>query len=75
MNTRLIGLALAALWIGAAGTSALADQDHHPTVHAIQRYTNRKVAHVDHAVYHAHAHYKHWKQRKGHNIRAWLNRH
>jgi len=75
MKIGLLGLAGALLVLGIGGASAQSKDDHHPTVHAAQRYANRKVAHVDNAVYHAHAHYKHWKQRKGHNVRAWLNRH
>ena len=74
MNPRLIGFALAAIWIGSAGVSALADGDH-PTVRAVKNYGNRKADHATHKVVNAHAHYKNWKQRKGHNVRAWLNKH
>ena len=74
MNTPIIRLALVGAGLALLGVAARADGDH-PTTRAAQRYAHRKVAHVDHAVYHAGAHYKHWKQRKGHNIRAWLNKH
>lgn len=74
MNTRLLSITVAALWLGVAGVSARADGDH-PTVRAAKNYGHRKVVHVDKTVHHVHAHYKHWKQRKGHNVRAWLNKH
>ena len=74
MNTRLLGFALATVWLGVTGMSARADGDH-PTVHAAGRYAHRKVVHVNNAASHAHAHYKNWKQRKGHNARVWLNKH
>lgn len=74
MQTRLFGLACAAFCLGIVSVSALADGDH-PTVRAAGNYAHRKVAHVDNAAHHVHAHYKHWKQRKGHNVRSWLNKH
>ena len=74
MQKCLMGLALAVFLTGGAVISAHADGDH-PTVRAAGRYANRKVAHVDNAAHHVKAHYKNWKQRKGHNTRAWLNKH
>lgn len=74
MRTTLFGLACAAFCLGTVPVSAQGDGDH-PTVRAVGNYAHRKVAHVDNAAHHVHAHYKHWKQRKGHNARAWLNKH
>jgi hypothetical protein len=75
MRTRLFAFAFA-VWMGAVGVSAFAYQNHdHPTVRAAGHYADRKVAHVSNATHHVKAHYKHWKQRKGHNVRAWLNKH
>lgn len=74
MRTRLIGLALATVCLGALGGAAMADGDH-PTVRAAKHYAHRKVVKADKAVDHAGAHYKNWKQRKGHNTRVWLNKH
>lgn len=74
MQKCLLGLGLAILSIGGGSISARADGDH-PTVRAAKHYAQRKAVHADNAAHHAKAHYKNWKQRKGHNTRAWLNNH
>lgn len=75
MQIRLFALTGALLVIGIGGASAQSKDDHHPTVHAAQRYTARKLNHATNAVVYAPNHYRHWKKKKGHQIRAWLNKH
>ena len=74
MQTRLVGLTVTVFCLSVLGITAKADGDH-PTVRAAGHYAHRKVARVDNAAHHVKAHYKGWKQRKGHNARAWLNKH
>jgi hypothetical protein len=74
MKTRLISLVVAGVWLGVTSVPTFADGDH-PTVRAAKHYAHRKVVRANNAVDHTATHYKHWKQRKGHNARAWLNKH
>ena len=74
MKTCLVLLALVVIPIATIERPASADHDH-PTARAANRLAHRKAAHTVHAVIHAKSHYHNWKQRKGHKIRAWMNRH
>lgn len=74
MKTQWLALALVCVQFGVWGSRASADEDH-PTLRAMHRYAHRKVVRASNAVYHAGAHYRNWKHRKGHKIRAWLNKH
>ena len=49
--------------------------DPHPTVTAVHKMGQRKVAHVAKVTHHTKQHFHNWKQRKGHNARAWINKH
>lgn len=75
MKMQILGLAGALLVLGVGSVSAQDKNDHHPTVHAAQRYTARKLNRATNAVVYAPNHYRHWKKKKGHQVRAWLNKH
>ena len=74
MKATKLTFALVAVLIAGTGVIASADEEH-PTIRAAHRYAHRKAVHASRAVYHAHAHYHNWKVRKGHKMRAWLNKH
>ncbi len=77
MKTLLLRVTPTMLLLGVVSLPVFAQnpRDPHPTITAIHKSGQRKVAHVAHATTHAKKNYHNWKQRKGHNARAWINKH
>ncbi len=77
MQSLVICLVSATFLLSIVSLSVWAQNPHdpHPTITAVHRLGHRKAARVANATHHARQSVRNWKHRKGHKVRAWLNKH